>query len=384
MEDIIKTYIEYLDKIEKDPSYEATTNENDLLYNINNNPKYTDIIKAINNAPSSNRIGILQNYLFEEETKKLTNEELVSKIYGINVTNIENFKLNNDVDIFTFYDERLGRKRIIKNLGRESLISQLKNSQELNVDYQTNDYEKNANNILVDRALENSNRQELNMIDINDYIAHPEDYGTLTNDTALIINKIYNEKDNKKIKYINLDNMVLLTENNDVIEMTKDENDNIILSTPSKWKSNISEVSNEDKVKEQYYDDEISSDEIDTTIESNNFEDEPEFISAEDIESELSVQNLNLTNINEVNNNIIHYYNNPEKIEDIEDPIEKAFYEKMVNEIYAVRKSEYEKKKQRTMSMTLSNNDYGFVNIILISILSIFLVFMIYTTIKMY
>lgn len=174
MEDIIKTYIEYLDKIKKDPSYEATTNENDLLYNINNNPKYTDIIKAINNAPSSNRIGILQNYLFEEETKKLTNEELVSKIYGINVTNIENFKLNNDVDIFTFYDERLGRKRIIENLGRESLISQLKNSQELNVDYQTNDYEKNANNILVDRALENSNRQELNMIDINDYIAHPD------------------------------------------------------------------------------------------------------------------------------------------------------------------------------------------------------------------
>ena len=380
MEDIIKTYIEYLDKIEKDPSYEATSNENDLFYNINNNPKYTDIIKAINNAPSINRIGILQNYLFEEETKKLTNEELVSKIYGIDVTNIENFKLNNDVDIFTFYDERLGRKRIIENLGRESLISQLKNSQELNVDYQANDYEKNANNILVDRALDNSNRQELNMIDINDYIAHPEDYGTLTNDTALIINKIYNEKDNKKIKYINLDNMVLLTENNDVIEMTKDENDNIILSTPSKWKSNISEVSNEDKVNEQYYDDEISSDEIDTTIESNNFEDEPEFISAEDIESELSVQNLNLTNINEVKNNIIHYYNNPEKIEDIEDLIEKAFYEKMVNEIYAVRKSEYEKKKQRTMSMTLSNNDYGFVNIILISILLIFLTFMIYVT----
>ena len=174
--------------------------------------------------------------------------------------------------------------------------------------------------------------------------------------------------------------MVLLTENNDIIEMTKDENDNIILSTPSKWKSNISEVSNEDKVNEQYYDDEISSDEIDTTIESNNFEDEPEFISAEDIESELSVQNLNLTNINEVKNNIIHYYNNPEKIEDIEDLIEKAFYEKMVNEIYAVRKSEYEKKKQRTMSMTLSNNDYGFVNIILISILLIFLTFMIYVT----
>ena len=369
----VKTYIEYLDKIEKDPSYQATTNEQSIIYNINNNPKYADLIKTINSVSSSNRIGILKDYLFNEETKKLTNEELVSKIYGIDVSNIENFKLDNDINVFTFYDERLGRKRIIENLGRESLISQLKNIQELNIKYQTNDYEKNVNNILEDKALNNSNRQELNMVDINDYMAHPEDYGTLTNDTSLIISKIYNEKDNKKIKYINIDNMLLLTENNDVIEMTKDEKGNIVLGTPNKWESKVSEVSNEDKINEQY---DLEEDNVETTIDNNNFEDQVEFINGKEIEDEIKINNLDL-DPNKVKETIINHANNPSlPYEDNEE-----FYENLVT-IYLERKKAYEKKK--TMSMTLSYDNYGHANILLISILLIFLVFMIYVTIKMY
>ena len=73
--------------------------------------------------------------------------------------------------------------------------------------------------------------------------------------------------------------------------------------------------------------------------------------------------------------------NNPAAIDSIEDPMKKSFYEKMVNEIYAVRKANYLKQKEQTRSMVYTNpelNNNGFVNLIFVSILLLFLAFILF------
>ena len=66
---------------------------------------------------------------------------------------------------------------------------------------------------------------------------------------------------------------------------------------------------------------------------------------------------------------------------DIENDIEKEFYEKMVNEVYAVRKASLEKKNKNVRKLTLYNpeiSSYGFANLFFITILLLFLALVIF------
>lgn len=385
--DDLEAYLKYLDNKSKDNEYVPTSEENTAIYNISNDVQYINLynqIKGIDDYDAKRKI--VSAYKIEQELKKAKNpKDLISKIYGINVEDIESLKLNNGKEVFTFYDTKQGRKRIIENLGQESLVSKLKEIQNNNIEFQGKDYKKNSNDILANEAEKNNNRQEFKMVEIDDYINHPENYGTLDNDTRTIIEKLSKAKETLKIKYINIENKVGLTKDNRVIEIAKNQDGDFVFVEPTKWKNNVDEMSNEDKVNEnnQYSEDTLEQgEEENNEIEENDFEDEPEFVSSEEIQSEINAQNLVFEESpEEIRDKIKEYYEDPSKMNNIDSENKKSFYEKMVNEVFAVRKAEYEKKKEQKRSMIYKNpdlNSNGFVNLIFVSILLLFLAFILF------
>ena len=385
-EENLKTYISYEDKKNKNSSYEPTIEEKNAIYMVTKDPSYSEILKGISGTKDYNtKLQLINEYILDKKLAELKDEKsLVSRIYGVNVGSIEELELNNGTKLFTFYDEKYGRKRLIENLGRESLVSQIKTAQNGNINFQTNDFQKNSDLILKDRAMQNSNRQELSIVEINEYIAHPENYGTIKQDTGQIIMLLSSIKDSKNIKYINVENNVLLTDKNEVFEITKDEEGNLKINEPKKWQNRVESVSNEDKVKDNTIEADINTgdEDIDNSIEENKMEDEPELISAKEIEEEIQLNGIPINiPVKEVIENIKIYYEHPEKMFDIENDIEKEFYEKMVNEVYAVRKASLEKKNKNVRKLTLYNpeiSSYGFANLFFITILLLFLALVIF------
>lgn len=382
-DNIVNIYLNYLSKVNYDKNYVPNIEENTAIYNVTHDVIYSDLINQLNQVNDfESKKNILTMYIAKEEAKNIKNgKDAISKIFGVNIEDIDSVRLENGKDVYAFYDKQLGRKRLIESLNEDSLIERLKEIQNNNEKYQTDDYKKNSEEILKNQAMNNNNRHEFKMVDVNDYITHPENYGVLDEDSQTILNRINNAKDDLRIKYINIENKVLLTEDNKVLEISKTNDGSFVFNEPKKWKNNVDEVDNKEKVNEE--EKEISnSEDVDVSIESNEFEDEPEFISAEEIEEEIRIQKVILKgNTNEIMDKIKYYYNNPIEIDAIEDESEKVFYNRMVNEVYAVRKAQYEKKKAQTMAMTYRNpdlNNNGFVNLIFISIILLFLAFVLF------
>lgn len=385
----LKIYIEYLKKVNENPNYMPNSEERDTFSKLAHDPTYNQILNKINSVSNYNsQMGILSDYI-TEQTLKNTNDEksLISEITGVDVKDIEELELTDKSKIFTFYDDKLGRKRIIENLGDGSLNEQLKDAINNRLDYQTNDYQKNTDNIMRDRALDNSNRQEFNLVDIGELLNNPQNYiQNVKDNTNSILHQLVLLKDEHEIKYVDIDRMVALDENNNVIEMTLDENGMLKFNNPTKWQSKVDEVTNEDKVNNEIITEEAAVysdvDDVDTTLEPNDLEDNPDLITASEIESELRLSGLEvrINNPEAVMKNIVNYYNNPQDLEKIEDPVERAFYDKMVNEIYAERLSKRQKENNSARNLTYTNPELksaGFVDIILISVLLMLLGLMI-------
>lgn len=379
MEETLKTYITYLKKKNENSNYYPTVEENTAIYAMSNDPIYAKVYSdLINEMDYDKQIKLVSNFINEQELKNKSEKELASKIFGVDVSEVKSERLSDGTEIFVFYDDKLGRNRIIENLGKDSLIKQLTDVQNSKEKFQTDDYKKNSNEILDERARENNNRQELKIVEIDDYINQPENYGTINEDTNKIINKIVKDKDSVGIKYINIDKMILLDDNNNVLEMTIDENGEVKISKPIEWNKSVNEVDNKEKVEENLaiipQKLEVEKNEIEPT----DNEKEENFLPEEELKNEIKVKNIVLKehDIKVIKSNIVSYYNDPMKLEDIEDENEKEFYSNMV-EIYSERKAKYEQKKNNSLNLTLSNPNVGFVNLIFASIILIALAFFI-------
>ena len=165
--DLLEKYIEILEKEEKD----LTNEEYQTKYMVENDSSLSEIVRSINSVSSKDdKYKILNNYIKQEELAKKSEEEKIKealkKEFGIDLTNIDHMKLQSGIDIISFYDNKLGRKRLIDYSYAKSLTEEFTNIQNNNVNFQTEDYESNSNQIAEQEANKNSKR-ELNMIDIN-------------------------------------------------------------------------------------------------------------------------------------------------------------------------------------------------------------------------
>lgn len=100
------------------------------------------------------------------------------------------------------------------------------------------------------------------------------------------------------------------------------------------------------------------------------------YISNEDIEAELQVMNARVNDIDGLKKQIEKFYENPESIDMISNQAEKDFYEKMV-QIYAENKDkELTKTKSETLTLNFTNKEAGFISLIYVSTLLLFLTFL--------
>lgn len=306
------------------------------------------------------RINILNDYLNQKKLKEAkSNEEVISKTFGVDINDIEHKYLNSGKEIFSFYDSKIGRKRLLENPSDGTLVEFLKEEQNNNEDFQSNDYKANSTAILNEKLKEKN--IELKMVYIGDLNDHQKEIDNLEEKKKKCLDEILKNKEKLGVVYVNLEDIVALDKDGKIIEGAyNDEKQKAEVQSPKEANYKAQEISNEnndvssnENNGESYVTDNTSVNEF------NEFEDIPDIINAEGIDPAMR---------EEVAANLKKYYKNPDAMLALA-PLEREYYEKLVG----ILSEKIELKKENKQVMTLKNpdNKWGFSNIVLLSIIAI-------------
>lgn len=306
------------------------------------------------------RINILNDYLNQKKLKEAkSNEGVISKTFGVDINDIEHKYLNSGKEIFSFYDSKIGRKRLLENPSDGTLVEFLKEEQNNNEDFQSNDYKANSTAILNEKLKEKN--IELKMVYIGDLNDHQKEIDNLEEKKKKCLDEILKNKEKLGVVYVNLEDIVALDKDGKIIEGAyNDEKQKAEVQSPKEANYKAQEISNEnndvssnENNGESYVTDNTSVNEF------NEFEDIPDIINAEGIDPAMR---------EEVAANLKKYYKNPDAMLALA-PLEREYYEKLVG----ILSEKIELKKENKQVMTLKNpdNKWGFSNIVLLSIIAI-------------
>ena len=341
------------------------TEEKEAILEVNNlcktDPEFNEMVNKLKGSFSDEtRMNILNDYLNQKELKKAkSNEEVISKTFGVDINDIEHKYLNSGKEIFSFYDSKIGRKRLLENPSDGTLVEFLKEEQNNNEDFQSNDYKANSTAILNEKLKEKN--IELKMVYIGDLNDHQKEIDNLEEKKKKCLDEILKNKERLGVVYVNLEDIVALDKDGKIIEGAyNDEKQKAEVQIPKEANYKAQEISNEnndvssnENNGESYVTDNTSVNEF------NEFEDIPDIINAEGIDPAMR---------KEVAANLKKYYKNPDAILALA-PLEREYYEKLVG----ILSEKIELKKENKQVMTLKNpdNKWGFSNIVLLSIIAI-------------
>ena len=341
------------------------TEEKEAILEVNNlcktDPEFNEMVNKLKGSFSDEtRMNILNDYLNQKELKKAkSNEEVISKTFGVDINDIEHKYLNSGKEIFSFYDSKIGRKRLLENPSDGTLVEFLKEEQNNNEDFQSNDYKANSTAILNEKLKEKN--IELKMVYIGDLNDHQKEIDNLEEKKKKCLDEILKNKEKLGVVYVNLEDIVALDKDGKIIEGAyNDEKQKAEVQSPKEANYKAQEISNEnndvssnENNGESYVTDNTSVNEF------NEFEDIPDIINAEGIDPAMR---------KEVAANLKKYYKNPDAMLALA-PLEREYYEKLVG----ILSEKIELKKENKQVMTLKNpdNKWGFSNIVLLSIIAI-------------
>lgn len=396
-EDLIK-YVDLIDK-----TTNLTIEENTIKYKIERDNGLSWLVRDLYKmSRREDRLEAVKNYINRKEELTKDTDKLkdsLNKVYGIKLDSIDFLKLESGIDVIAFYDENYHRKRIIDYSYAKSLTEEFTNIQNNNNFFQSQDYEANSVAIAKQEALENEGKRELDMIDVETFKKEYNDRIKGLNDPIKIqnIRKIYDTATmpNSNIKYVNIENMIALDDKNNIIESYYDEKTNqSVIESPVQYRSTVEYVDNKENVENEEYNSSgelssVSSMDNNPDITPTDFEKETEIVSAEELELDNQMSRYGIVGSRQdIINNIKKYYNDmnslyKDKESNVLDEVKFKFYESMVDKYSELKE---QKEKEKRMSNTkilvkkLTNTEIGnaaFVNIILISIVVIFLAFVI-------
>ena len=343
------------------------TEEKRAILEVNNlcktDPEFNEMVNKLKGSFSDeSRMNILNDYLNQKELKEAkSNEEVISKTFGVDINDIEHKYLNSGKEIFSFYDSKIGRKRLLENPSDGTLVEFLKEEQNNNEDFQSNDYKANSTAILNEKLKEKN--IELKMVYIGDLNDHQKEIDNLEEKKKKCLDEILKNKEKLGVVYVNLEDIVALDKDGKIIEGAyNDEKQKAEVQSPKEANYKAQEISNEnndvssnENNGESYFTDNTSVNEF------NEFEDIPDIINAEGIDPAMR---------EEVAANLKKYYKNPDAMLALA-PLEREYYEKLVG----ILSEKIELKKENKQVMTLKNpyNKWGFSNIVLLSIIAIVL-----------
>lgn len=339
--------------------------EKKAILEVNNlcktDSEFNEMVNKLKGSFSDeSRMNILNDYLNQKELKEAkSNEEVISKTFGVDINDIEHKYLNSGKEIFSFYDSKIGRKRLLENPSDGTLVEFLKEEQNNNADFQSNDYKANSTAILNEKLKEKN--IELKMVYIGDLNDHQKEIDNLEEKKKKCLDEILKNKEKLGVVYVNLEDIVALDKDGKIIEGAyNDEKQKAEVQSPKEANYKAQEISNEnndvssnENNGESYVTDNTSVNEF------NEFEDIPDIINAEGIDPAMR---------EEVAANLKKYYKNPDAMLALA-PLEREYYEKLVG----ILSEKIELKKENKQVMTLKNpdNKWGFSNIVLLSIIAI-------------
>lgn len=358
----IKLFIKFLNN----PNLSTlNAEEKRAILEVNNlcktDPEFNEMVNKLKGSFSDeSRMNILNDYLDQKELKEAkTNEEVISKTFGVDINDIEHKYLNSGKEIFSFYDPKIGRKRLLENPSDGTLVEFLKEEQNNNEDFQSNDYKANSTAILNEKLKEKN--IELKMVYIGDLNEHQKEIDNLEEKKKKCLDEILKNKEKLGVVYVNLEDIVALDKDGKIIEGAyNDEKQKAEVQSPKEANYKAQEISNEnnDVSSNENNGDSYATDNTNVN-EFNEFEDIPDIISAEGIDPAMR---------EEVAANLKKYYKNPDAMLALA-PLEREYYEKLVG----ILSEKIELKKENKQVMTLKNpdNKWGFSNIVLLSIIAI-------------
>ena len=339
--------------------------EKRAILEVNNlcktDPEFNDMVNKLKGSFSDeSRMNILNDYLDQKEIQEAkTNEEVISKTFGVDINDIEHKYLNSGKEIFSFYDPKIGRKRLLENPSDGTLVEFLKEEQNNNEDFQSNDYKANSTAILNEKLKEKN--IELKMVYIGDLNDHQKEIDNLEEKKKKCLDEILKNKEKLGVVYVNLEDIVALDKDGKIIEGAfNEEKQKAEIQSPKGANYRAQEISNENSnvSSNENNGDSYATDNTNVN-EFNEFEDIPDIINAEGIDPAMR---------EEVAANLKKYYKNPDAMLALA-PLEREYYEKLVG----ILSEKIELKKENKQVMTLKNpdNKWGFSNIVLLSIIAI-------------
>ncbi len=358
----IKLFIKFLNN----PNLSTlNAEEKRAILEVNNlcktDPEFNEMVNKLKGSFSDeSRMNILNDYLDQKELKEAkTNEEVISKTFGVDINDIEHKYLNSGKEIFSFYDPKIGRKRLLENPSDGTLVEFLKEEQNNNEDFQSNDYKANSTAILNEKLKEKN--IELKMVYIGDLNDHQKEIDNLEEKKKKCLDEILKNKEKLGVVYVNLEDIVALDKDGKIIEGAfNEEKQKAEVQSPKEANYRAQEISNENSnVSSNENNGESYATDNTSVNEFNEFEDIPDIINAEGIEP---------ARREEVAENLKKYYKNPDAMLAL-TPLEREYYEKLVG----ILSEKIELKKENKQVMTLKNpdNKWGFSNIVLLSIIAI-------------
>lgn len=363
IEEKVKIFIKFLNNTNLSM---LNVEEKKAILEVNNlcktDQEFSEMVNRLKGSFSNEtRMNILNDYLNNKELKEAkTNEEVISKTFGIDIKDIEHKYLNSGKEIFSFYDSKIGRKRLLENPSDGTLTEFLKEEQNNNENFQSEDFKANSNAILNEKLKEKN--IELRMIYIDDLNEHQKEIDGLEDNEKKCLEEILKNKEKLGIVYVNLENIVALDKDGKILEGAyNDEKMKAEVQSPKEASYRAVEMSNENN---DVSSNEISGDSYDVqssnNMEFNEFEDIPDILSDEGIDESMR---------KEVGDNLKKYYKNPDAMLTLA-PIEREYYEKLVS-ILAEKIELKQMQNNKNVRIYKPEDNNGFSNIILLSLLLI-------------
>lgn len=364
----LNTYINYLTS--RTVNFEDIKEIKKLLQSAEGDSNLKQLIDEIKKEPDIDKKYILVGK--KTETKETDTKDLISKVYGINISNIEHKKLNNDNEIFMFFNSDLQKNVVLKNeVKGKTLIQQLKEMQDENQKYQTENYINNSEQILADKSMKEDT--ELKMIPINQLYNYSAQLSNLNKEELVSLDNLIKNKDKFHIEYINIENVFGITSadyGNKIYESYYDKSTNQVkIAEPDTVSYKTNDFTNDDQLKNTNYQENTNNE-----IQTSDLYKDINIIESDyqEIPTILAGQIKDTENINDVSKRVSEYIKYPELLNSIEENERKMYIEYIRIVMKKINEKTINKSYQKVLQMpnNISNKKAGYIDALILALLT--------------
>ena len=203
-----------------------------------NSPTYRELLEKIMNAPQGESYQVIEEFYAKRQKEDnkpeehKPEEEQIAKVFGVSADQIKHLYLKNGKEVFCFYSSSLGKDIVLENNKKGKSISEvLKELQEQDEKYQSDDPSENSKDIMMDERLKSN--MELKMYPPSEIPSHTAEIASLTAPQKILLNHLLKHAEELDIKVINIENLIYINNSHELKEITFDKNFNPVTETPA-------------------------------------------------------------------------------------------------------------------------------------------------------